>query len=51
MEALSMIETEGRLIGIISHVAELKTTIPRQVLVHADGAGQSTIEMQLAFQQ
>lgn len=51
MEALSMIETEGRLIGIISHVAELKTTIPRQVLVHADGAGQSTIKMQLAFQQ
>lgn len=51
MEALSMIETEGRLIGIISHVQELKTSIPRQILVKADGAGQSRIEMQLEASQ
>ncbi|MFY1066992.1 SbcC/MukB-like Walker B domain-containing protein [Enterococcus sp. AD013-P3] len=51
MEALSMIETEGRMIGIISHVQELKTSIPRQILVKADGAGQSRIEMQLEASQ
>ncbi|MDT2755963.1 SMC family ATPase [Enterococcus asini] len=44
LEALSMIETEGRLIGIISHVQELKERITRKLLVKAQGSGQSVIE-------
>ena len=46
LEALSMIETEGRLIGIISHVQELKERISRKLLVKAQGTGQSRIELQ-----
>ena len=46
LEALSMIETEGRLIGIISHVQELKERISRKLLVKAQGTGQSHIELQ-----
>lgn len=44
LEALSMIETEGRLIGIISHVQELKERITRKLLVKAQGSGQSVIK-------
>ncbi|MFV0557693.1 MAG: AAA family ATPase [Enterococcus sp.] len=43
LEALSIVETEGRMIGIISHVRELKERVTQQVLVHASGTGQSTI--------
>lgn len=43
MEALEMIENEGRMIGIISHVRELKERIFQQVLVVTNGYGQSKI--------
>ncbi|MGB4921015.1 MAG: SbcC/MukB-like Walker B domain-containing protein, partial [Enterococcus aquimarinus] len=41
LEALEMIEQEGRLIGIISHVRELKDRIVQQLIVETNGAGQS----------
>ena len=41
MEALEMIENEGRMIGIISHVRELRERILQQVVVQTDGSGQS----------
>lgn len=47
MEALETIENEGRMIGIISHVRELKSRILQQVLVKSTGTGQSTIDYQL----
>lgn len=47
MEALEMIENEGRLIGIISHVRELKDRIQQQLVVQANGNGQSRIKSQL----
>lgn len=43
MEALEMIENEGRMIGIISHVRELKERVTQQLLVQTNGSGQSTI--------
>jgi exonuclease SbcC len=45
MEALEMIENEGRMIGIISHVRELKERILQQVIVQTDGSGQSRIRL------
>lgn len=47
MEALAMIENEGRLIGIISHVRELKERVTQQVLVKTNGSGQSKIAYRL----
>lgn len=44
MEALETIEAEGRMIGIISHVRELKERIYQQVHVRTFGNGQSQIE-------
>lgn len=45
MEALEMIESEGRMIGIISHVRELRTRITQQVFVETNGGGQSRIRI------
>jgi exonuclease SbcC len=47
MEALEMIENEGRMIGIISHVRELRERILQQVIVQTDGSGQSKIRTSL----
>ncbi|MDH6363850.1 exonuclease SbcC [Enterococcus sp. PF1-24] len=47
MEALETIESDGRMIGIISHVGELKERIPQQILVTGNGSGQSEITYQL----
>uniref|UniRef100_UPI00403F4C41 AAA family ATPase n=1 Tax=Candidatus Enterococcus willemsii TaxID=1857215 RepID=UPI00403F4C41 len=44
MEALEMIENEGRMIGIISHVRELKERIQQQLKVQTTGTGQSHIK-------
>ena len=41
MQALEMIEQEGRLIGIISHVSELKHRVLQQLIVETNGSGQS----------
>ena len=45
MEALEMIENEGRMIGIISHVRELRARILQQVFVETIGSGQSRIRI------
>ena len=47
LEALSTLETEGRLIGIISHVPALKEKIVRQINVKTNGVGQSKIALKL----
>lgn len=48
MEALETIENEGRMIGIISHIGELKARIPQQLQIKSNGNGQSTVHYQLA---
>lgn len=47
MEALEGIENAGRMIGIISHVRELKERIPQQIIVETSGTGRSSIRYQL----
>ncbi|MGM0215507.1 AAA family ATPase [Enterococcus sp. AZ109] len=47
VSALEGIESQGRMIGIISHVRELKERIPLQVIVQTSGTGQSTICYQI----
>lgn len=48
MEALETIENEGRMIGIISHVSELKARIPQQLQIRTNGNGQSQVTYQTA---
>ena len=48
MEALETIENECRMIGIISHIGELKVRIPQQLQIKSNGNGQSTVHYQLA---
>lgn len=48
MEALETIENEGRMIGIISHVSELKARIPQQLQIKTNGNGQSLVTYQMA---
>ena len=47
MKALSMLQTSGRLVGIISHVSELKNRIPCQIQVTRDAAGFSHAAIRL----
>ena len=46
MMALEEIESEGRVIGIISHVEELNQRVPQQIQVKANGNGLSHIQVQ-----
>ena len=43
IQTLAQLEGQGQLIGIISHVRELKEQIPRQIQVKKQGNGQSKI--------
>lgn len=45
VEALMQIDGDGKLVGIISHVKELKDRIPDKVLVKALGTGKSNLEV------
>ena len=47
IEALELVESKGRMIGIISHVKELKERIPQQLQVVAGSAGESRVHYQL----
>lgn len=47
MTALESVDNKGRMIGIISHVKELKERIPQQIIVKTNGSGQSKITYQL----
>ena len=45
MKALVSLTQGNRLVGIISHVGELKTRIDRQILVTKDHSGGSTAKI------
>src|SRR5699024_3284206 len=45
MEALSMVEQSGRLVGIISHVSSMKQQIPQQLAVKKLGNGRSKLTL------
>ncbi|MGX7030627.1 AAA family ATPase [Vagococcus zengguangii] len=47
IEALELVESKGRMIGIISHVKELKERIPQQLQVEAGAAGESRVHYQI----
>ena len=47
IEALETIESEGRMIGIISHVRELKERIVQQIRIETEGSGQSKVRYHL----
>ena len=46
MQALAGLSDGNRLVGIISHVAELKDRIDRQIIVRKDRTGGSRVEIQ-----
>lgn len=46
LDALNLLESKGKMIGVISHVEALKERIPLQIQVHKKGAGESYIELQ-----
>ena len=46
MQALAGLSDGNRLVGIISHVAELKNRIDRQIIVRKDRTGGSRVEIQ-----
>jgi exonuclease SbcC len=45
MEALSLVEQSGRLVGIISHVTSMKQQIPQQLQVKKLGDGRSQLSL------
>ncbi len=47
MKSLSDLSEDDRLIGIISHVSELKTKIDKQIIVKKDREGKSNIHIQI----
>lgn len=47
IEALMSLESQQRMIGIISHVRELQTQIPAQLKVISHGNGESSIQYQV----
>ncbi len=48
MKALAMLRGGGRLVGVISHVSELKSRIPGRIEVSRDSAGNSRAKLHLA---
>ena len=47
MKALAMLQNSGRLVGIISHVAELRERIDRQIRISKSPAGGSRAQLVL----
>ena len=45
LDALSMLESRGKMVGVISHVEMMKERIPLQVAVHKNGGGESYVEL------
>jgi len=43
--ALNLLESKGKMVGVISHVVALKEWIPLQIRVHKKGGGTSSIEL------
>lgn len=47
IKTLGELSTDNRLIGIISHVAELKEKIDKQIIVKKNQSGESSVEIQV----
>lgn len=45
LEGLEFLRSQGRLIGVISHVEAMRDRIPVQLVVHKKGAGRSTVSL------
>ena len=45
VSALEALQATGRLVGVISHVEELKERIPVQIALRPQGGGKSRIEI------
>jgi len=45
LEALNLLESKGKMVGVISHVEALKEHIPLQIRVKKMGGGVSVVEM------
>jgi exonuclease SbcC len=45
LDALSMLESRGKMVGVISHVDMLKERIPLQISICKSGGGQSRVEL------
>ena len=45
MDALENLRTQGRKIGVISHVQEMTERIPVQIRINRQGSGKSSIEI------
>ena len=48
MTALKGLSTDGKLIGIISHVNELKEEIEKQIIITKDSAGNSHAKINIS---
>ncbi|QER67245.1 AAA family ATPase [Paucilactobacillus nenjiangensis] len=46
MEALSSLESTGRLVGVISHVESMKREMSQQILINKQGDGRSVVKYQ-----
>lgn len=46
LEGLEALHSQGRLIGVISHVEAMRERIPVQLVVSKEGAGRSTVSLQ-----
>ena len=45
LNALNMLESRGKMIGVISHVETMKERIPLQIRIHKSGGGESHVEL------
>ena len=50
MTALKGLSTDGKLIGIISHVNELKEEIEKQIIITKDSAGNSHAKINISWE-
>ena len=46
IDALETLQSQGRMIGVISHVEAMKDRIPVQIRVHRQGGGKSVISIE-----
>ena len=45
MDALDILQSQGRKVGVISHVAEMTERIPTQIQVRKGAGGKSTVHV------
>ena len=45
LDALSMLESRGKMVGVISHVETLKERISLQIAIRKNGGGESRVEL------